>query len=265
LPKARHARNTHFTNDWERGRPARAPSANSGNAEHRTSNIEHRTSKESKTSTGKARRFFASTSILLLIIGCIGKPQNPAATQPVTISDVATTQPSYWYAKPAVVTIVAPDLEALIRTSETVLRESGFKVNRVSYRQALITSQPMVTSQFFEFWRPDVQTFGDSAQASTRTTRRTVRFEIARRNDGQFELTPKVLVERQSVAEQRITSVALYRGAVARARGADRQSGTKESDEGIMIPSHYWYAAGRDPAIEKKLAAEISKQLARHS
>jgi hypothetical protein len=92
-----------------------------------------------------------------------------------------------------------------------------------------------------------------------------VRFEISRRDDGQYELTPKVLVERQSVAEQRITSVALYRGAVARVVGRNRQSGTKESDEGIMIPSRYWYAAGRDPALEKKLAAEISKQLARHS
>jgi len=197
----------------------------------------------------------------LAIIGCVGKPQNPAATQPATISDVATTQPSYWYSKPGSATVSASNLDELIAAAEAAIRKLGFKVDRVDYRTALVTSQPLVSSQFFEFWRSDIASAEDSAEASARTTRRTIRMEITRLKDGKFDLTPKVLVERQTIAEQRITNVALYHGAFARASPRDRQRGSKEADEGIMIPSRYWYAEGRDPALEKKLARVIQEEL----
>ena len=41
------------------------------------------------------------TALALAIVGCIDSPQHPSTTQPVTISDVATTQPEFWYAQPA--------------------------------------------------------------------------------------------------------------------------------------------------------------------
>src|SRR4051812_36752690 len=44
---------------------------------------------------------FAFTFGLAIIAGCINGPMHPAATQPATISDTATTQPVYWYAMPS--------------------------------------------------------------------------------------------------------------------------------------------------------------------
>jgi len=199
--------------------------------------------------------------ITLFAVGCIDKPQHPAATQPATISDRATTQPAYWFAQPPSSVVVASDLDTLIEACREVTRRFGFRVDRTDYRLGLVSSYPLISSQFFEFWESDVRTLKDSREASMRTTRRTIRWDIARRDDGKFEAAPKVLVERQSVAEQRITSVALYRGAFNRASGRERQTGTKESDEGIDIPPRYWYSVGRDPALERDLAAALRKEL----
>jgi hypothetical protein len=197
--------------------------------------------------------------------GCIGAPQHPAATQPSTIADVATTQPSYWYDLPPSATISADNLDAIVDACRHVIRTFGFTVDRVDYRSAQVTSQPLVSSQFFEVWKNDVASVKDSQQASMRTTRRTIRFDIKADAQGRFQVTPRVLVERQSVAEQRVTSVALYRGALARTARQERQRGTPESDEGLNIPAHYWYATGRDDALEKKLVDALERELARSS
>jgi hypothetical protein len=199
--------------------------------------------------------------IALSLIGCIGKPQNPAATQPVTVTNVATTQPSYWYDQPASATVVVSNLDSLIDACKSTARRFGFKVDRADYRTGLVSSQPRISSQFFEFWESDVRTPADSAMASVRTTRRTLRFEIAKRDDGRYEVAPKALIERLAQAEQRITSVALFHGAFAHVSSHERQRGTKESDEEIEIPSKYWYAAGRDSALEKAIAQSIRKRL----
>src|SRR5262249_47244704 len=142
---------------------------------------------------------------------------------------------------------------------EETIRQSGFKIDRVDERLMLVTSRPRITSQFFEFWRPDVQTVKDSAEASLFTIRRTMRFEISKREDGQFECSPMVLVERQVSAEQRVTNVSLYRGSVSRINTRDRQNGTKESDDGVTIPTKYWYATGRDESMEKRIAAQVDQ------
>jgi hypothetical protein len=75
-------------------------------------------------------------------------------------------------------------------------------------------------------------------------------------------VVPKVLVQRHTVAEQWITSVVMYRGAFRRARRpADRPQGTRESDVGVHLPARYWYATGRDEALEAALARSIQNRL----
>jgi hypothetical protein len=197
------------------------------------------------------------------LFGCIGRPQNPAATQPVTVTDPATTQASYWYAKASPITVRADNFERLWRAAEHATRSHTFTIDRRDRRDGLLTSEPLVSSQFFEFWRRDVKTPQDSAAASLATHRRTLRFEFTQLPDGGYQVTPKVLVERQAVVERRITSVVLYRGAVTGgpSGGGDAPRGTKEADQGIMIPARYWYAIGRDPALEKSLGEVIREQL----
>jgi len=193
--------------------------------------------------------------------GCIGAPQNPAATQPVTVSDPATTQPSYWLSQSAGATVTSQDFDELIKSTETVLRDYCFVIDRLDYRLGLITTEPLVGAQFFEPWRRDNQTMDDVAKSSLGTRRRTVRVEIVRNDDNTFTAALKVLLERQTVAEQRITNVVSYRGARRPTEARDVPRGTKESDQGVLIPSKYWYPIARDEALEKKLASEIQQFL----
>lgn len=204
------------------------------------------------------------TLFLLACAGCAAKPPAAVDPTPVTRGDPATTQPGYWYAKPSPATIVYPQFAPLFDACEHVVRSHRFIIDRADYRDGLITSDPLVTSQLFEPWRSDVQAMGDSHEATLATIRRTVRVDIVRDASEGFVASPKVLVERQAAQDRRITNVVLYSGQFKRVPNPDDQPrGTKETDQGIYIPGKYWYALGRDVAMEKKLAHEISARLAK--
>jgi hypothetical protein len=196
--------------------------------------------------------------------GCITHPQNPAATQPPTAVNPATTQPSYWLDQPAPANAQADDFQRLWSASEDVARDFLFRLDRQDFRAGLLTTRPMVSAQWFEPWRRDVRTAKDRNESSLATIRRTIRFEFAQEAEGgAYRVTPKVLVERQSMAEQRITSSVVYQQYFRRPlRPQDRPRGTRESDVGIYLPNRYWYPIGRDQAFEKALAEAIQKRVA---
>ena len=148
-----------------------------------------------------------------MLLGCLGYPSNPAATQPVTITDTATTQPDFRFDKPSNAVAFYDSFATLFKTCENVCRDYGFKIDRVDYRTGTLTTEPLESAQAFEPWRPDVQTLAGSRDSTIASVRRTLRFDIRRDPDGRFVVSPKCLVERQTVQEQRITSVALYKGA----------------------------------------------------
>jgi hypothetical protein len=71
-----------------------------------------------------------------------------------------------------------------------------------------------------------------------------------------------VLVERQALAERRVTSAVYYRGVLGSVTGT-RQFGTRESDVGIAIPGRYWYPLRRDADLERAIAEAARKRVAR--
>lgn len=198
-----------------------------------------------------------TTVVLLLAAGCIAHPQNPAATQPATAVDPATTQPSYWYSQGGLV-VRSDNFEKLFTACEEVAREFFFKIDRIDYRSGVLTTKPMISAQWFEPWRRDVRTIADRNESSIATIRRTIRFEFSREGDKAWAMTPKVLVERQVLAGRRITSVALYRRAFSTAG-----SGSIESDQGVLLPQRYWYPVRRDIELEHALARAVQKKLGR--
>ena len=207
---------------------------------------------------------FTLLASIALSCGCITKPQNPSATQPATAQDLATTQPSYWLDQPAPASARSSDFQRLWTAAEDVARDFLFRLDRQDYRAGLLTTRPMVSAQWFEPWRRDVRTAADRNESSLATIRRTIRFEFERLDDGEYRVTPKVLVERQALAEQRITSAVGYRQYFRRPiRPQDRPRGTRESDVGIYLPNRYWYPVGRDHEFERALAQAIEKQVGR--
>lgn len=206
-----------------------------------------------------------SASIAGLLTGCASPPPaDPvAATQPATAVDPATTQPAYWLQQQGV-TVTHGDFEQLWAAAEDVARDYLFKIDRVDYRRGELTTVPMVSKQFFEPWRKDVGD-GRVVESSLATVRRTLLFQFHRNDDddtntagGTFTVEPKVLVERQSIPERRITSVVQYRSAFS----GPSSVGSVERDAGIVVPtSPYWYPIGRDPEMERDVAKAIEKRL----
>ena len=202
--------------------------------------------------------------MLVALGGCITQPQNPAATQPATTRDLATTQPSYWLDQPAPASAHANDFQRLWTASEDVARDFFFRLDRQDFRAGLLTTRPMVSAQWFEPWRREVRTADDRSESSLATIRRTAQFRFERLDNGSYRVTPKVLVERQALAEQRITSAVAYQQYFRRPlRVQDRPRGTRESDVGVYLPNRYWYPVGRDAALERALVEAIEKEIAR--
>jgi hypothetical protein len=198
----------------------------------------------------------------MALSGCITTPQHPAATQPSTTIDPILAEPNYWYSQPAYATVDAADFEKLFGACEDVSRDFLFKIDRIDYREGVLTTVPLVTAQFFEPWRRDARTDYDMWESSIAATRRTIRFEFKRQPDESWQVVPKVLVERQSISEKRISSVVRYRNVftvVGSLRA--RPYGSREADVGIALPERYWYALRRDEVFERALAEAVKKRL----
>ncbi|MCS7034887.1 MAG: hypothetical protein NZ561_12980 [Phycisphaerae bacterium] len=154
------------------------------------------------------------------------------------------------------------DFDALWSAAEATARSLLLPLDRRDRRGGLLVTEPTTSSQFFEPWRQDQQTLYDRAQSSLATIRRTVRFEFTRNEEGGYLVAPKVLVERYSQAENRISSVVLYRSAFRAARLQENAPyGTRETDRGVFLPTRYWYAIGRDRPTEEYIARELRKRL----
>ena len=193
--------------------------------------------------------------------GCVLAPSNPAATQPSTAVDVATSQPAYWLNQPAVAEVHGNDFNALWESAKDTVRAYQFTLDRQDYRSGVITTAPEISKQIFEVWRDDAGTAYDAWAATMGAIRRTIRFEVTRNPDNTFTMVPKVLVERQSIFERRVTDVSQYRFAFAgpvRVQPA-RTVVSLDPDTYQNVPVKYWYADGRDLAMEKDLAERVRK------
>jgi hypothetical protein len=188
------------------------------------------------------------------LAGCSASGTGPLATD----AGPETATPAYWVAQPATETVVHGDYDALWEAARGAARWRGFRADRQDYRGGVIMTHPLVSKQAFEVWRRDVVALPDLAEATLATVRRIVRFEIAEREDGTYACVPKVVVERYAQTERRITSVTQYRESFSTEEGV---LGSRERDKGVNIPVTYWYAIGRDAALERELAEGIRARL----
>jgi hypothetical protein len=190
--------------------------------------------------------------------GCAKRPAapEPAATPPATDRDPRLADPDFWWNAPAMEQVEGP-FEPLWSASERAARDLLFVPDRRDFRGGVLTTEPMISSQWFEPWRRELSTASQVAASSVATERRTVRFDFVRRDGEQFAVEPRVLIERQSVSERPLSNAALARTAF----GRRSTRGTRESDREVYLPDRYWYAIGRDVALERRLADAIRRSL----
>ena len=188
------------------------------------------------------------------LAGCAASATGPLATE----ADPATATPAYWIAQPATEAVTHSDYDALWEAARSTARWRGFRIDRQDYRGGVLMTHPLASKQAFEVWRKDVVTLPGVAESTLATVRRIVRFDIAEQEDGTYACVPKVVVERYAQTERRITSVTQYRESFSTEEG---MFGSRERDKGVNIPVNYWYAIGRDAALERDLAAGIRGRL----
>lgn len=198
---------------------------------------------------------------LWTLSGCAShkEPATEPADRPIaTDIDPQTAEPDYWYAQPASVTVEAADYDKLWHACEESLRSRRFALDRMDYRDGVMSSAPLTSKQFWELWRSDVVGTYDIMEGSVGTLRRTIRFELTRNPAGGCSVAPKVLIERFSSEQQRVTAVSSFRSAINPGQAAS------ESPVSVRVPSHrLWYALRRDPRLEAAVAADLRQQLTR--
>ena len=184
---------------------------------------------------------------LALLAGC-------ASRRPASRDDPRSATLAYWAEQPAIVRTVAPDYADLWNAAEEASSRFGFSLATTDYRGGLLTTEPSISPQFFEVWHDELRTAGDIAESSLATIRRRLRFEFTRTRDGRYVVEPKVIVERLSLAERRITNAIDYRGTLG--PGEQQRFGpAAPAGQGS-----YWYAIGRDHDLERSLANRIASR-----
>lgn len=175
-------------------------------------------------------------AFLLFGAGCMSSHRaSPATTRPVTDVDPALAEKEYWLAKPSV-SQVHGSFDGLWEACEQTAHEYLFKIDRRDQRSGLLTTEPMITRQWWEWWRKDAGTFRDTQEATIANIRRTIFFQFKKDGNDAYSVTPRILVEKESKVDPKY----------------------KQDIEG---PPTYWYSIRRDEVLEKKVANSIKERL----
>ena len=138
-----------------------------------------------------------------------------------------------------------------------LVRHTGYRVSWSSYRLGIIVSKPRIGPEVLQWWRPDV-TNGNSLMESTLNTfRRTIRLVIERLGKQRYRISIEVLVERRENPQGLVGAVAF--------NGISAFGGNilplMASHAAPGVGGEYWYPAGRDPLLEKKLLKVLLKKI----
>jgi hypothetical protein len=145
--------------------------------------------------------------------------------------------------------------DRLWEAAQEVLRRHRFPLDRVDRRSGTITTLPVTSQSFFEFWRHDVDTAFDLAEASLRTVRRSAVVQLDRHPES-GEVTVTVTVRRETFAtperqfNSSASSLRVFGDELPGVRGERRL--TREDD--------YWIDDGRDEAMERRLLERIMER-----
>ncbi len=198
----------------------------------------------------------AAALAVLVLAGCRAADPN-AGLDATRVPDERATA-AYWARQPATASARHDDFDALWRACRRATVGASYVIDRVDFRGGRLTTLPLVSKQAFEVWRNDVATIGDVGESTLATVRRTVDWNVARLDDGSFEATPTVIVERYAATERRLTSAMQYQEIFSNEHLVE---GNRLRDQGVDVPVEYWYATGRDRALERRLVRSVESSI----
>ena len=152
---------------------------------------------------------------------------------------------------------------ALWDAAMEVLREHRFVIDRADKRAGVITTFPMVSRQWFEFWRSDAVTARDVLESSLQTIYRQVTVRIRRKSPDSpyYSASVSVSVSRSDRLNPQITSTSeaydlfLSPGRISRSESLTGLSGSVSAERQVEV--------GRDAKLEKLLQNQINRLAAK--
>lgn len=160
-------------------------------------------------------------------------------------------------ASPAVSTYAA-EFPVLWEAAKDVLRRYRYKLDRVDIRAGRITTHPLGSQHFFEFWRNDVATKRDRQEASLCSIRRRVNVMVEKSPPhGPHHVRVTVRKERFSSPDRQFnSSTALYHFFSHSLPAA--RTGTP-----ILPEDSTWVDLGVDSAMEQRILQAILEEASR--
>ena len=205
--------------------------------------------------------FLTAAAGILPLAGCeTVSHDHSATTRPAVATDIdpAQADPDFWYAQKPAVSVGDVQFDPLWDSAQRVSQDYLFQMDRRDKREGLLTTVPLVSPQWFEPWRRELQNTPDVVASSVATVRRTIQWRFRRVSNG-WAVTPKVMIERQALTEERVSGI-LSRAYFKR-DPTDAIYGTRETDQNIVLPGSYWYPIGRDFQFEELLIEKMHRQL----
>ncbi len=151
-----------------------------------------------------------------------------------------------------VITSEETDFEAMWDTVLRVLQRYDFRPDRQDRREGVITTLPITSRQWFEFWRDDAIGLYQMTEASLHTIQRQAVIKIRRRPEpGRYRVIVRVDVFRYSVPERQVTTPS---GALAM---FDAKMPSEQGDLPGRGEAAHWVRVGRDPEMEGMLLRRI--------
>ena len=95
--------------------------------------------------------------------------------------------------------IVEAEAGILWQSCKSELKNRGFRLDRVDLRSGVIDTFPMVSSQWFEFWRHDVVDTASLAESSLQTIRRRVGIKLTPLGENKYRFDCRVTVQKLSM------------------------------------------------------------------
>lgn len=148
-----------------------------------------------------------------------------------------------------------PQAERLWQSIQQTLRDHRFRLDRIDRAAGVITTFPIGSEHFFEFWRHDVDTRRDWLEATINPLRRWVSVTLTPGGEAGWEqIAVAVHKERLSATERQFNnSAAVYQfySEQLPATTGEMQPGKSEEK---------WLDIGRDPAMEDRLLSMMLEE-----
>ncbi len=199
-----------------------------------------------------------------------GAGTQSASTQPSHPTTVATTRPSH-HGEHLVVKVIDPNqtsryiyhasYDNIWQQATKLLVDNGFSLDRKDYRLGILTTQPLPSAQWVEFWKPQQTTFKNALENTVNMQQRSVRISISPVPDKPefYEIAIQVLVERQNNPIVSLGGPVFVEGS-----GFGKSQVSLRSDYAPVVTKDIgptWYLIGHDQQLEHKLLSELFKHI----